>query len=994
MRHDRIIAGRARALCTLGVLPLALMALVAYGQEAPGPQSRTESSGVSMEVFPSPAPNVFGSPSWTAYRDNALNAIENGIPAIGDPALTPAAYYRVTVLGDRDNIVTGFPSWRGYADPGTAFGAAFAGELGNRITFGLHILGNGTKIKLSNLSRHMHSSDPDNTFGWTDNFSGASYSDKAIGIDYGPDGIKGTSDDVRITSGPATQAVDEIVYVGGGNAMDTYCPACTGQQQQTAVDSVRAAYASIMPFTFTMDYVLLDDAQDQLAFASGTVFFGTLPFAAPDLACAKTHVGNFLQGDPGSAAGTYITGPVANVTGAWATSAPGFGPSAWQAGGSTKAEFYVPAAALFGHPVKVGDLASVSWWTNKESGISDWYNLIYTVPQNDSKNTGTWYRSRLNSEPYLSGGSYTPGAWKLWSTGDADHPLRYFDALRNGGIYGTYTDPLLSGITSGPVTWANGTSWDYSGEQILSFSMQTGSGWANGFTGMLDGLTVTLKSGETATVNFEAYASTYTITVTDALGAGPTNGNTVTVTDTLPAGLTAVAFSGDGWTTDLTSLTATRTDVLGPGGSYPPLTLKVAVANNAPASVTNVATVSVAGDTNTSNDTASDPAAVIQIPTHLAFTTQPAGGAPGQTLPEVVVQVEDAGNHAVVTFTGNVSLTLAGGTPGAVLTGGSAAAVAGVATFSGLSVDLAGSGYILTASTPNGSGSLTVASTSFDVAIPPCLDPAFVSADAVPYTPNVQAGQTLTLLNRAGSAVPSSFAFTWDAAFTVNAFSADPDGILGFWQVMAPYAGIFAPTASFEVIRKDASSAFVDMNGNGTYDAGTDYDVALSGNTITVSRAVTPGTVESQATGYRLILQDSLFTNPEYQGQYPVVAVLNSSCPSPWTATLGEIMDPSSSGCLPVTEVGATLRVAKSSSQMTISWQAPFPADSCMTGYAVFAASDCTAWSHFTPITGQDLDMDPANTQFAAGDGLDLTFYLVAEVGGGGQVGPVGHYGK
>ncbi len=979
----------------MAVLALALLALAAYGQDVPGSQSRTESSGVSMQVFPSPAPNIYGSPNWAAYRDNALNAIENGIPAVGDPTLTPAAYYRVTVLGDRDNIVTGFASWRGYADPGTVFGPAFASELGNRITFGLHIMGNGTKIKLSNLSRHMHSSDPDDTFGWSDNFGGANYSDKAIGIDYGADGIKGTADDVRISSGPATQAVDEIVYVGGGNAMDAYCPGCTTQQQQTAVDGVRAAYAAIMPFTFTMDYVLLDDAQNRLAFASGTVYFGTLPLAAPDLGCVKTHQGAFMQGDPGSAAGTYITGPVANVTGTLATSAPGFGPSAWQAGGSTKAEFSVPAAVLFGHPVKVGDLASVSWWTNKGVGIADWYNLIYTALQNDNQNTGTWYRSRLNSEPYLSGGTYTPGIWTLWSTSDAVHPLRYFDALRNGGVYGTYADPLLSAITAGAVTWANGAAWDYSGEQILSFSMQTGSGWASGFTGMLDGLTVTLKSGETATVNFEAYASTYTITVTDALGSGPTNGNTVTVTDTLPAGLTAVSFSGDGWATDLATLTATRSDVLGPGASYPPLTLKVAVGSDAPASVTNVATVSVAGDTNTSNDTASDPAAVTQIPTHLAFTTQPAGGAPGQTLPAVVVQVQDAGNHAVGTFTGTVSLTLAGGTPGAVLTGGAATAtVNGVATFSGLSVDLAGSGYTLAASAPYRPGSLTGTSGAFTIAVPPCLNPAFVSADAVPYAPNVPAGQILTIVNAAGSTVPSSFAFTWDTAFTVNAFSADPDGILGFWQVMAPYAYPFAPTASYEIIRRDASSAFVDMNSNGTYEAGTDYGVTLSGNTVTVSRAVTPGSVESQAVGYRLILQESLLTNPGYQGQYPVTAVLGSSCPSPWAASLGEIMDPSPAGCQPVTAVGDTLRAAKSAGQMDLSWEAPPLVDGCMTGYAVFASSDCTAWSHFANITGQDLDMNPANTQFTAGAGLNLTFYLVAEVGGGGQLGPVGHYGQ
>jgi hypothetical protein len=272
------------------------------------------------------------------------------------------------------------------------------------------------------------------------------------------------------------------------------------------------------------------------------------------------------------------------------------------------------------------------------------------------------------------------------------------------------------------------------------------------------------------------------------------------------------------------------------------------------------------------------------------------------------------------------------------------------------------------------------------------FSPTFVSADPTPATPNVAASQTVTVSNPAGSAVPSAFAFTWDTAFTVHAFGMDPDGILGFWQVMAPYTGSFVPTASYQVIRRDASNAFVDMDGNGIYQSGTDYDVSLSGRTITVSRTVAPGTVESQITGYRLILQDSLFTNPPDQGSYAVQAALTASCGN-WSASLNEVMDASPAGCAPTTAVANTLMVTKSGTQMTLAWEAPSPVDVCMTGYAVFASTDPTAWSHFAPITGQDLDMDTSNTQFTTGDGLNLTFYLVAEVGGGGQLGPLGHYG-
>jgi hypothetical protein len=102
----------------------------------------------------------------------------------------------------------------------------------------------------------------------------------------------------------------------------------------------------------------------------------------------------------------------------------------------------------------------------------------------------------------------------------------------------------------------------------------------------------------------------YSITVSN-VGTGSSLG-TVTVTDTLPAGLTATAMSGTGWSCTLTTLACTRGDALAAGSSYPPITLTVNVALNAPAAVTNVVTVSGGGETNTSNDTANDPTTIGQ----------------------------------------------------------------------------------------------------------------------------------------------------------------------------------------------------------------------------------------------------------------------------------------------------------------------------------------------------------------------------------------------
>jgi len=102
----------------------------------------------------------------------------------------------------------------------------------------------------------------------------------------------------------------------------------------------------------------------------------------------------------------------------------------------------------------------------------------------------------------------------------------------------------------------------------------------------------------------------YTITVSN-VGPGVTSG-VVTVTDTPPSGLTATAASGTGWTCGVMSGTATctRSDPLPASTSYPPITLTVNVAGNAPALVTNVATVSGTGDWLASDDSASDPTCV------------------------------------------------------------------------------------------------------------------------------------------------------------------------------------------------------------------------------------------------------------------------------------------------------------------------------------------------------------------------------------------------
>src|SRR5262249_37781116 len=117
-----------------------------------------------------------------------------------------------------------------------------------------------------------------------------------------------------------------------------------------------------------------------------------------------------------------------------------------------------------------------------------------------------------------------------------------------------------------------------------------------------------LSIAKSHTGNFvSGQTGTYLLVVSNDANAIPTTG-TVTVTDTLPTGLSASTATGNGWTcTTGATVSCTRSNALAPGNSYPPITLTVNVAANAPASVTNTATVAGGGDVTPANNTASDP---------------------------------------------------------------------------------------------------------------------------------------------------------------------------------------------------------------------------------------------------------------------------------------------------------------------------------------------------------------------------------------------------
>ena len=133
----------------------------------------------------------------------------------------------------------------------------------------------------------------------------------------------------------------------------------------------------------------------------------------------------------------------------------------------------------------------------------------------------------------------------------------------------------------------------------------------------------------------------YAITVGNQ-GGSPTS-DTVTLSDTLPATLAATAMSGPGWNCTLATLTCTRADPLARDANYPPIKLTVDVAAVAPASVTDIATVSGGGETYTANDTALDPTS-IGLPADLTVASTHSGNfTQGQTGAVYTLTVANSG---------------------------------------------------------------------------------------------------------------------------------------------------------------------------------------------------------------------------------------------------------------------------------------------------------------------------------------------------------------
>ena len=378
------------------------------------------------------------------------------------------------------------------------------------------------------------------------------------------------------------------------------------------------------------------------------------PASAPDLTIAKSHVGNFAQGQNGAIYTILVSnggsGPTSGTVTATDNLPPGMTATdltgtGWTCllGTLTCARTSILASAASYPSI----ILTVNVASNAPSTMTNTATVSGGGETNTSNNSAS--DPTAITAPLIPDLTLTKTHTGNFTQGQAG--ATYTITARNVGTSAssgtvTVTDALPTGLTA---TGLAGAGWTCSvatltcsrsdilavttsyppinltvnvannaGPTLTNVASVTGGGETNTVNDTASDLTTIIAPPDLTITKTHGgsfaqgqIGASFTITVRNT-GGGPTTGQ-VTVADTLPTGLSATAITGTGWTCQLATLACTRSDVLAGGASYPSITLTVNVANNAMASVTNTAVVSGGGETNTANDTATDVTQVLMV---------------------------------------------------------------------------------------------------------------------------------------------------------------------------------------------------------------------------------------------------------------------------------------------------------------------------------------------------------------------------------------------
>jgi hypothetical protein len=335
--------------------------------------------------------------------------------------------------------------------------------------------------------------------------------------------------------------------------------------------------------------------------------------------------------------------------------------------------------------------------------------------------------------------------------------------------------------------------------------------------------------------------------------------------------------------------------------------------------------------------------------TQLVVTTEPPPSITAGNSFGLVVEAEDPFGNLESSFSGPIALTLTNGAPGAALAGpASLDAEGGVATFSGLTVTLAGTGYTVQAA-----GAGLTAATANPMSVAAAGATQIVIAPEPP--PAVTAGSGFGLVALAeddfGNVDPS---FSGNLSLAVAPAEASAGGRLGGVLNVAATAGV-APFADVMLTRA-AAGVVLEVSGSGLAEArSTPIAVNASPADHLVVTAQPPDTVTAGA-GFGLIVSaEDPFGNLDHGFHGTVVLTPQGNPPG---APLGGTLSLAASAGL---TAFAGLTLDRASSGTTIQVSSPGLAGAASSPITVIAA----------PATQLVLASEPpSNVDAGAGFGL------------------------
>jgi hypothetical protein len=400
------------------------------------------------------------------------------------------------------------------------------------------------------------------------------------------------------------------------------------------------------------------------------------------------------------------------------------------------------------------------------------------------------------------------------------------DALGN-------TDPTFTGNVTLAITGGTGKAGASLGGTLTHAAVAgvaTFSGLTVDSAGTAYTLTATggsLTAGSSATFDITAGAATQLV-----FGVQPSN---AAAGATIAPTVTVIAKDGQGNVDPSFTASVTLTAAVNPGGATPSGAAVSAVAGVATYSALFLDKVGIGYKLQASGGALTSGQSVAFNITpgaaaHVAFTQQPTQvTAFANISPAVKVTVQDAFNNTVTSFANNVTIAIGNNAGGGTLSGGqSKAAIAGIATYPGLSINATGTGYTLTATAVGlpvaTSGAFNViasVATRLFYTVQPSNATAGASTIAVTVEARDASGQlasgftgTVTLGITSGTGAPGASLTGTNTAVaaagvaTFSGLSIDKSGIYKLTATDNPDA-VTAATSGFFTIAPDVATHLV-----------------------------------------------------------------------------------------------------------------------------------------------------------------------------------------